>query len=712
MDQETIENHIKSLGKRDFDALVGVVLTKFFNLTAIDVDGKGDGGSDYRVFSDARSTRTLAIQRTVQESQWDKKAFDDARKAVTELKASRYFFLTSRAHESSTLLAVEDRINSELKIPAKCLGATELAGIILEQGLLRDFASAIGLQIDIQIADRPDKTEVLLHAYAALGADRSDLRNEIYDDTLLLTLHASKSPLARKELLNNASSLIEASPLTQDKLTRRVDSLLTRGLIEKNQEGHLRLSDAIKLQLSVADGLYDKELQQLASAQSQLIHELCGLDWTDQQCVTAATLLSRWFVQRQLIAAEHASIPIARMGWSRTIGDPEIELRQLLSVAGVSANKVPLVLSEFVDLASDMPLVSKLARAVTYVATEGTDMLRASRALGASSWAEIAVTLDASVAIPFLCSSMFAPTSGRFSQGANTCITHLRNNSAKLVIPWVYIEEVAAHLLRALDYPEITEIPGALEQSRNGFVAHYHQLKAAHVPVPSTIRAFVSQFSKAAVVRRSSPQETIRSIMANLQPLLADHGVKFDDISNIPDHFRKDVETAFVFRMNELNRVKSQRLVEHDVKVLSHARRSLSERHEKRLCLTWDAVMIAVGKEIGDCGLILSPHEAADIVQPRVRMSGSKLTALAHSLARVRERPSELGARIIDRIVQLASERFQDWQFRERLRMFYDDALTKLDLTSNSYSDVDREIDGFLEREGISKQPSDVESSE
>src|SRR6267143_6902577 len=97
MDQETIENHIKSLGKRDFDALAAVILSRFFNLTAIDVDGKGDGGSDYRIFKDEQGNKT-AFQRTIQDSQWEPKAFADAKKAVDQLKAARYFFFTSRAH--------------------------------------------------------------------------------------------------------------------------------------------------------------------------------------------------------------------------------------------------------------------------------------------------------------------------------------------------------------------------------------------------------------------------------------------------------------------------------------------------------------------------------------------------------------------------------------------------------------------------------------
>ena len=161
-----------------------------------------------------------------------------------------------------------------------------------------------------------------------------------------------------------------------------------------------------------------------------------------------------------------------------------------------------------------------------------------------------------------------------------------------------------------------------------------------------------------------------------------------------------------------MKRRKPHILIEHDVQVLSHLRRVRSERKEIRMCLSWDAIMIGVGRELQDCGWIVSPHEAADVIQSRYKISDAKLTALAHSLARVRERPSEKGARIIDRVVQLAGEQMQDWQFRERLESFYREALKRVDLTSDSYNDIDREIEGFLAEEGIQNAASDLDAGD
>ncbi len=712
MDQESIENHIKHLGKRDFDAVAGLILTEFFGLQAIDVDGKGDGGSDLRVFSDSKSQRTISIQKTVQDSQWAKKAFDDASKAKGQLNACRYFFLTSRAHESTSLRAVENRVWSELGMPAVCLGATEIAGVIFEQHLLGKFADAIGLPLNVTGSDRPDHSEMLLHAYVALGSDRSDLRNEVYDDSLLLALHDANSAMTRDAVSRNASQFLGGGTAVEERLERRIDSLLAKRLVESRDKSTIELSEETKLRLRAADGVYIKELQQLASAQSQILKDVGGVEWDQTQCESAAILLSRWFMRRQLAAAEHMSAPLSRLGLSQSLGDPEVELNQLIRDAGVKATLVATVVDEFVTLASGMPIIKKLTRAVTYVATEGQDLLKASRFLGAASWSEVVTTLDASVAIPYICASLFAPTKGRFSYGANECIFLLKKAGGHLVIPSVYINEVSSHLLRALNYPEAPEFSDPLEHSRNGFVAHYFQLKAAGKDVPGTIREFVGQFSQAALRPRANPQETVRAIMAEVQPLLANYGVSFDDISKVPQHFRNEIEQVYSFKLNELKRVKPQLLVEHDVKVLSHLRRVLSERNEIRMCLSWDAIMIAVGRELGNCGWVVSPHEAADVIQSRLRISDTKLTAIAHSLARVRERPSEMGAHIMDRVVQLAGEQMQDWQFRQRLRTFYQEAFQRIDLTSESYAGIDKEIEGFLSAEGIGIATSDLDANE
>ena len=81
-------------------------------------------------------------------------------------------------------------------------------------------------------------------------------------------------------------------------------------------------------------------------------------------------------------------------------------------------------------------------------------------------------------------------------------------------------------------------------------------------------------------------------------------------------------------------------------------------------------------------------------------------------MARVRERPSEIGARIVDRVVQLAGDQMEEWEFRKKLGDLYRDAMARIDLTKSTYQEVDGEINKFLNAEGIQPVESDLDGGD
>lgn len=189
MDSATITNLIKNLGRSDFRNVVKLVLTRVLNLTVINVDGPRDGGSDWRAFEDAGDGRVIAFQDTTQKRNWEQKAFEDAEKAVRDLGAKRYFFLTTNDATNTKLRKIENSIFAELQIPATCLGAGDIAGFIADKGLETDFLDAIGAPLARGMGNRPDMHEMCLHAYLTLGSETHELKNTVYDDTVFLLLH-------------------------------------------------------------------------------------------------------------------------------------------------------------------------------------------------------------------------------------------------------------------------------------------------------------------------------------------------------------------------------------------------------------------------------------------------------------------------------------------------------------------------------------------
>ena len=374
-----------------------------------------------------------------------------------------------------------------------------------------------------------------------------------------------------------------------------------------------------------------------------------------------------------------------------------------MATAGLSLAKSNKVIAEFVRIASERPIVKKLSRAVTFVATEGRSIAQACKALSAASWSDVFVTLDASVAIPYLCTSMFSATDGRFSRGSNQCIKSLLALNAKLVMPYFYINETASHLLRALSMPDDAIYHKAAEQSENGFVAHYYQMKNRGQTVPPTIREFVEVFSRSATSTAGTSHERARLMMPDVQACLRNYGVEFEQVETLPpgtvrhSSVQKDIESAMDYLVGGRKPV---RLINNDVRVLANSRLRTKENGESRMCLTWDKTLIKVGAEIGqgsrECGWVVTPSEASDLVITDIDFEAMQLTSLAHAIARADSSPESIGAKMLDRVASIATDKKLDWQFQVELKDFFINTMTRVQETPNETSWVTSELDTFL----------------
>ncbi len=477
----------------------------------------------------------------------------------------------------------------------------------------------------------------------------------------------------------------------------------------------MQLSQDAAIELQTAEGIYLKELDQLKSAQLDLLAEYDG-NWDADLSEKASLLLARSFVDEQLKSARKASLSFTMTGFGKELGAAVPELKSMLANAGVAAKYVDDILGKMIDLARDTSLIKKLTNSVVYIALENSTTSKAAAILGASHWQEVNVILDASVAIPYLCSSMFGSSSGRFSRGSNDSIYLLKKKNARLAIPWYYLNECSSHLVAATQYcRQLSEFEDSFCYSQNGYVSHYYKLKTIGTKVPDTLSEFIQCMSPNAVLAEGDHSQTVRRVMQDLQPLFYDYGVGFENVARLDEAYTRDVQIDYSFELKNMKRRKSQNLIDHDVNVLAHVKRCFSTESRKIMCLTWDAVMIKVGKKMSDAGWIVSPVEAADLIQARMNLSDGKLLSLSHQIARSLERPKELGARIVDRAVQLSGEKMADWEFRKAVRDFRDQAVSRIDVTQEKFNidDFDEETDRFLQDQGIETGiPQEMEGEE
>ncbi len=703
LDLDTIQNFVRHLGRSDFDATVTLLLTRAFDLIVIKVDSPGDGGSDRRAFTRSGGSTAVAYQVTVQNRDWMEKAIADAHSARRDLSATQYFFLTNQPRQSKDLRNLEQTITAEVGLPTTCLGAREIAGLLIENDLLSDFFDSIGAPLPSGVTSPLDQHERLLHAYVALSPDTKELRESVYDDTLLFTLYSSTGALQKEELVDAALDLLGAPKGRRAHLEGRVDSLQTRGhIVYDNTTLRFHLSPDSASTLSTADRLYSAELEMLARAQQQVINDLTGAKWSLTDARSLAVLLARSFIQRQLQVARQSAGSVASVGLFRQLGDPLLALREFLLSRQISRESLDDLTNWLVHSASEVSLMKKLTRATLYVALEGTTSVGAPKALGVKQWHEATVFLDASVIIPFVCARLFGATDGRFSQCAVESVEAFTSLGATVKVPSCYVEETAAHLVRALDYKLVVDADPTLQYSHNGFVAHFTRLRAAGGPVPPSLEDFLAHIAPSINNRASDYREWIRRLSSELSPTLRRYSIEYEFIPPGKTHYRNDVEKIFAFVLDRQGRRKVDILIEDDVRVLSHIRKLVEERSEGIACLTWDAALIDTAREIANCGWIVTPHDAVDFTCVCRPLSDQKLCALSHALASARERPQELTARIVDRVVELATNRLQDYQFVDRIRQLRERLMSRIRFDDPNCEEwIRSETDAFLRDEGI-----------
>lgn len=300
-------------------------------------------------------------------------------------------------------------------------------------------------------------------------------------------LHGSESSIGRDTLLEETMKFLGLPETRRSSLSGRIDALLTSGKI-LGKERDLYLHPSTKQSLQIADGIYVKELGQLSASQVDLLAEYGG-NWDQKKSEEVSLLLTQSFIYEQIKTAKHASLSFTMTGFGSYIDSPIDKLKEIIRDSGVSHKDVNEVINKIIDLARETPLIKKLTNSVTFVALETSDSGKTSAILGRSSWKDIKVILDASVAIPYLASSLFAHSSGRFSRGSNESISMLKEHGAKLTIPLVYLNECSSHLVNGLEYArELHELEDSFKYSQNGYVAHYYQLKEAKLKVPNTLK--------------------------------------------------------------------------------------------------------------------------------------------------------------------------------------------------------------------------------
>lgn len=265
--------------------------------------------------------------------------------------------------------------------------------------------------------------------------------------------------------------------------------------------------------------------------------------------------------------------------------------------------------------------------------------------------------IDASIAMPMVCALFDKPVpTWQTSVAAHSLYQSLIGRGARCVIPSVYVEEIAWHLLKARDYAALIETED-LERSSNYFVAHYCSATEARARSRADFLQLLSDFG----VSRAGGGTLIEE-RRRLEPKVASRLYRYQfEVERTP------VRSDDPVLPHEPRRPKV--LIDHDRAVVRALVEWTRTSESRWLICTADVWLRGV---LNDADVLaLDSAGLADLLE-LVRPSGAHRTLISpvELAMTIGEQERELAAGVWDAIVRIEAENLTDRDLIRRARAF------------------------------------------
>lgn len=707
MDIETLTNHISNLGKQYFDKACSLVLNEIFNYTAFNIDGAYDGGTDMVNIKNGER-EIAAYQITTQKSDIRNKAYRDAKKSLEKLKIQKFYFLTTYNLSEIDQRLIESRINSELGIHATCFSPKIIAGLIISEGKLNRLLEIIDYPLPRQHGNFVDIKEKALHSYSIFSEDAGKLKFSVYEDTILFSLY--EGPKTEDDLIKSVLNFLNLNEEKETFVQKRIGGLFGKSLIEKN-EGLISLSKTSTEDLDLRQKLYEIELNNLSSAQADLLKDKYKLTWTSEESKKISLWIANAYISSQLENLKDINATVVNNNFYSISENGLARIKTFfIKEKGVVEDQAVKIVDDLLDMASTHPLITKISRASVYVALDGNNPIASAKAIGASRWSDVNIIIDPSVALPYLCSLLYRGNNNKFFKTSVKSVNQAKDLDSLLYMPYYYFNECAGHLLTARKYIGFEDQAKELEFSKNAFISNYFHLKNKGVRIPETVEAYLATFSNSIKTEREDVKSWVRSIMTDLQSIFTSNGISFIDTPHYDDDDLQEIKYYYKDILEELNINKKTHLFNNDIYTLKATNERIVQNAEVWVILTNDKSLVNFSKTDHFKGWISNPYKFLQITELSKPMSESKLVSLVHSVATFSERTLSLGARIMDRLIGLSSSEIQNYELRAEIEKFKIETIQSINLENSNVDDIiDTKTDEFIIKHGLEKKETDDE---
>lgn len=601
------------------------------------IDGTGDGGRDVK-----SSWEQLRIQLSVRKD-WENKINHEA-KLSNESGFKHFIYVTNRRirdNEREAFLLNKFKFKGEVEISIFDLAAISTS--LSLSGNINAVNKVLGRPIVGKIEATPK--EIAISNTLLFSSEARELKGEVLENCILANIF-SKNGISESELIEKVSRDLGNMALNVQ-LIKAIQKLKFKGNI-KDDNGGFSLSKEVEEKLSLAKDDFERaKLKDLKDLMQEFSLEESEAELLVQ---IALEILSR---KESYDGEEPFSV----------------QLQEFVARHGLQKRRMRLYesLSKLTTAH-----ITVYGDAISHILSTNTyDIFRS---LGRSS--SITAILDSSVAMPMLFGLSFSKVKSRYGIGASALNELCQAHKFKLAVPKPYLNEMARHGQKALEYVAIYNIIGdesrsVLKASGNAYVSHYGHIRDDQLPGSEmSIGEFLAYFG----IQEGAP---LAKIERRIEQLLSALDI---EVLAMP-RWRPELRTA----ITELKENEASIIIDHDASVLTMLSDTTDEGY---IFATWDKHLTEL-VELKSRVYADTPSRVVDFLS---MASGSEFeieqtVSLLDSLVYCDERKAEALARKIEAI-KSSETAFQLQKFTDEVRGRSPNTTESLDIVSDFFSEL------------------------
>lgn len=583
------------------------ICNKFLQLIGLQsatyCDGPYDGGTDFSL--EKQGELRPAVQISV-ESDWRKKIQKDVQKLKTKYNSNLVYFLSSRRIPEGSFEEVKGSILNAEQVVVVRHDNQAMATVFIKEGEVEFLLNILGIDVGQLVRGNQGKlgkykgpSSEVVSSFLIFGDEAKDLRKHVFGSLIKAELGKSTAPTKRRDLIERVVSSNSLSVNQEGLVGAHIDRLIQAGEMVSHPDG---------LVLSFEEQKKFKSLEQITEYEIASILKAVDLYLKEQHVDLNEE-------SREIIVSNFIDLAICLVvnQFSMDDGGKELELYHNIKgylhekIGDKESTKLLTGLAEIVA-SSDFSKQVVAAKLYTTILNASSDQV----ALALGGRGGVMVFFDSSVLIPMLCGLVFKPAVDRSGNSARLLFELMGEHHFSGVVPVVYVEEVAAHLIEACrDYAAILQEGEGIHGSDNAFVSHFSSCRERE---GITFEEYVMTFG----VRL----EKIKPDMSDaLFYTIRDKAMI--EITSLLERYSLEVAETRQFTASALKRVygalevagigRPEVLVKHDAAVVSSLSGNQFPSDQAKILCTWDKIHHDVNPD-GDWGyIVMNPFATIDL---------------------------------------------------------------------------------------------------